>query len=60
MTEKTVDAVHFSKQPAGVYRAADLGKDVTIEHNHYPDKVFKLMAIDRSAWEAGRKVEDKQ
>lgn len=54
MTNKTIDAKKFGKQPGGVYRAADLGKDVTIRHSHYPDRVFKLMAIDKSAWEQGR------
>ena len=56
--DKTIDAKKFGKQPAGVYRAADLGKDVTIQHSHYPDRVFKLMAIDKSAWEQGRNPEE--
>ena len=51
MTDKTIDAKKFGKQPAGVYRAADLGNQVTIKHNHYPDRVFRLTAISKEEWE---------
>jgi len=40
----------FKKNPNCVYRHADLGGVVTIEHSHYPDKVFELTARERRAF----------
>jgi len=37
----------FRDNPAHVYRAADKGATVEIEHKHYPDKRFVLTAEDK-------------
>lgn len=37
----------FNRSPAHVYRAADKGATVEIEHKHYPDKRFVLTAEDK-------------
>lgn len=45
--EMDTTAHKFKKNPNCVYRHADLGGVVTIEHSHYPDKVFELTARER-------------
>lgn len=40
-------ADQFNKKPQDVYRAADKGETVTINHDRYKDKVFELTARDR-------------
>ena len=45
---KKTTAEEFNKSPARIYRAADKGERVEIEHAHYPDRCFVLMAIDKS------------
>jgi hypothetical protein len=42
-----VTAEEFKKNPRRVYRAADKGEIVTVNHDHYQDKVFQLTARDR-------------
>jgi len=42
-----VTAEEFKKNPRRVYRAADKGGIVKINHDHYQDKVFELTARDR-------------
>jgi len=44
---KKVTAEEFNKQPGAVYRAADRGQKVVINHDHFKDKVFTLTATDR-------------
>lgn len=41
-------AEKFRQNPAPVYRAADKGESVVIEHNHYKDKLFLLTAVDKT------------
>lgn len=41
----------FNKKPKPIYRAADQGKEVVINHNGYDDKVFVLTARDRQPLE---------
>ena len=43
-----VKAEEFRANPARVYRAADKGADVEIEHSHYKDMVFTLTAKEKS------------
>ena len=40
-------ADEFRKKPHDVYRAADQGDTVTINHDRYRDKVFELTARGR-------------
>ena len=40
-------ANEFNKKPLQAYRTADRGEEVTINHDRYPDKVFKLRAEDK-------------
>ena len=42
-----VKAEEFNKKPASLYRAADKGEKVEIEHNHYPDVVFELVTKEK-------------
>ncbi|MFW0778453.1 MAG: hypothetical protein ACN2B6_12130 [Rickettsiales bacterium] len=57
-------AKKFSRSPNEIYRAADKGETVVINHDHYKDRVFELTArarnplnIDTSEWEEkGRKA----
>lgn len=39
---KTFTAEEFSNKPLQVYRSADKGEQVTINHSRYPDVVFEL------------------
>ena len=41
-----VTAEEFKKNPRRVYRAADKEEIVIINHTHYPDKVFQLVATN--------------
>ena len=42
-----VTADEFRKKPQDVYRSADKGENVIINHDRYKDKVFELKARDR-------------
>ena len=42
-----VTAEEFKKNPQRVYRAADKGGVVKINHGHYHDRIFELVARDR-------------
>jgi len=55
--EMKTTAHKFKKNPNCVYRHADLGGVVTIEHSHYPDKVFELTARDGRPFKVGDRVE---
>ena len=44
--EVKVNAEEFNKKPAPVFRAADKGETVIINHDRY-EKVFELTARDR-------------
>jgi len=45
--EMRLTANEFNKKPLQAYRTADRGEEVTINHDRYPDKVFKLRAEDK-------------
>lgn len=42
-----ITATEMQIEPGKVYRAADKGEKVTINHDRYPDKVFELTARER-------------
>ena len=44
---KTFTAEEFSNKPQQIYREADKGNSVTINHSRYPDVVFELTARPR-------------
>ena len=44
---KTYQAEEFNKNPSEAYREADLNGRVRINHNHYRDKIFELIARPR-------------
>jgi hypothetical protein len=46
---KTFTAEEFSNRPLQVYREADKGNKVTINHSRYPDVIFELTARPRRA-----------
>lgn len=46
---KTFTAEEFSNKPLQVYRSADKGESVTINHSRYPDVVFEITARPRRA-----------
>ena len=46
---KTFTAEEFSNKPQQIYREADKGNSVTINHSRYPDVVFELTARPRRA-----------
>jgi len=48
----TFTAKQFNKNPASVYRAADKGDVVRLNHDRYPDKIFELTARDRAPLDA--------
>jgi len=45
--ELKLTAKEMHHAPARAYRAADKGQKVTINHDRYPDRVFKLTAVDK-------------
>lgn len=44
---KSYTAEEFSNKPALIYREADKGSTVTINHSRYPDVIFELTARPR-------------
>jgi len=44
-----VTAKEFRDRPEKVYRAADKGEPVIINHDRYKDKIFNLTARERGA-----------
>ena len=50
----TFTAKQFNKNPASVYRAADKGDVVRLNHDRYPDKIFELTARDRAPLESNQ------
>ena len=44
----TFTAKELNMHPLKVFRNADKGKEVKINHAHYPDKIFVLIARDRN------------
>ena len=46
---KTFTAEEFSNKPQQIYREADKGNAVTINHSRYPDVVFEITARPRRA-----------
>ena len=44
----TYNAKEFNKAPLAVFRKADKGKVVKINHSHYPDVIFELTARPRN------------
>jgi hypothetical protein len=46
---KTFTAEEFSNKPQQIYREADKGNAVTINHSRYPDVVFEVIARPRRA-----------
>lgn len=46
---QTFSAEEFNKQPAKVYRAADLEGEVKINNSRYADKMFVLIARQRAS-----------
>jgi len=45
---KTFSAKQMHNSPRQVFREADKTGKVKINHDHYPDKVFELIARDRA------------
>lgn len=43
-----ITAQELARTPASVYRSADKGDVVVINHDRYPDRVFELKARDRN------------
>lgn len=50
-------ADEFRKKPHDVYRAADRGETVVINHDRYRDKVFELRSRDREPFKG---IDDEQ
>lgn len=44
---KTFTAEEFSNKPQQIYREADKGSVVTINHSRYPDVIFEITARPR-------------
>ena len=44
---KSYTAEEFSNKPQQVYREADKGSTVTINHSRYPDVIFEMIARPR-------------
>lgn len=48
---KTFSAEELSRNPAQVFREADLNGEVKINHGQYKDKIFTLSARERKPLE---------
>lgn len=53
---KTFTAEEFSNKPQQIYREADKGSTVTINHSRYPDVIFEITARPRRVNLDGNKL----